>query len=227
MKDMKLIQEAWERFKDSDDVVEESARTQLDEITRKAAINKANQDGAFIDHNRRTREEIDDGSFKLNNITPQGEMLFSIRPWDVDAYNKNRSAAKSPFGQSVGPVEPGTYELTVKFINWDEIMSNPQLSTKEKAQKLIKDPAKNPPDTDDILVNCTCPSARFHYAKVAKDAGIAIYGPMGPDGGVANPLSRGIVCKHARRLITQMPAFNFDLIRAIVGFDKDNADKGV
>lgn len=108
---------------------------------------------------------------------------------------------------------PGTrgfqreYLNLVKFLGWDEIGGDPDLTPREKALMLLW--------TSDIQVHCDDPSFLYWgYQYICSQLGASIY-PETRRPDVRNMGLKGIVCKHLNRVLRSLPFYNGDIARAV------------
>ncbi len=103
------------------------------------------------------------------------------------------------------------YLNLVKFMSWDEIGGDPDLTPREKALMLLW--------TSDIQLYCEDPSFLYYgFAHILAQLNSAIYPESGLRGRppvIRNPHHRGICCKHLNRVLRSLPFYNGDIARAI------------
>jgi hypothetical protein len=92
------------------------------------------------------------------------------------------------------------YMCSIKFEDWDQIGSDPDMDFKEKALMLLW--------VGNIKLNCTDPSFLYwgyQYLLTALDSAI---NPETRKPVIRNPQERGIVCKHLNRVLKALPFHN-------------------
>lgn len=99
------------------------------------------------------------------------------------------------------------YMNLVRFMDWDEIGADPDMTPREKALMLLW--------TSDIQVHCDDPSFLYWgYQYILTQLNASIYQePRFPS--VNNPGLRGIVCKHLNRVLRALPFYSGDLAKEI------------
>lgn len=99
------------------------------------------------------------------------------------------------------------YQNLIKFLNWDDIASDTEMTPRERALMLLW--------TSDIQVHCNDPSFLYWgYQYICSQLNAAIYQEIRPPH-VRNPDERGIVCKHLNRVLRALPFYNGDIAHVI------------
>ena len=100
------------------------------------------------------------------------------------------------------------YDCFVKFLNWDEIANDPDMTQREKALMMLW--------TSDIQLDCNDLSFRYWgYQYILTQIDAAIRPEQRPPV-KRNPHHRGVVCKHLNRVLKALPFHNGDITREIV-----------
>lgn len=103
--------------------------------------------------------------------------------------------------------KPAYYENAVRFMAWDEVGGDPNLTPKEKASLLLW--------SSDVQLHCDDPSFLYwgyQYILSTMDAAMI---PEFRYPKINNPGLEGIVCKHLNRVLHVLPFYNADLMKAV------------
>ena len=100
------------------------------------------------------------------------------------------------------------YDCFVKFMDWDEVGADPDLTPREKALMLLW--------TGDLQLDCNDVSFRYwgyQYILTQLDAAIR---PEDRYPKYRNPQLRGVVCKHLNRVLKALPFHNADISKELI-----------
>lgn len=175
-------------------------RPKLYESTYRDIMNRIDPD--FLQQGLRSQEEywLNGNTYYLRGVSYQGfredTMVFYI----------NHST------EYPDRVRPNPYyENLIKFLSWDDVGGNPDLTPKEKASDLLWN--------SHIELHCDDPSFvwwGYQYILTHLDTGNASIFNQSIPPNERNPHLRGVVCKHLNRVLHVLPFYASDISKAII-----------
>jgi hypothetical protein len=177
----------------------------LAEITYKDLMDDPRMNTTFLHQNLRI------GTSRYNNAyrLPRGQKVYYFGGISYQGFSGDTMifyvTPSTEYSHREKYASP--YMCQIKFLSWDEIGNNPDMTIREKVSYLLWD--------SDIQLHCTDPSFLYYgFEYILSQINAAII-PQGIPPTRKNPTQQGLVCKHLNRILRVIPFYFNDIGLAI------------